>query len=360
MSSFDLFVPGRLCLAGEHSDWAAAYRGTSPHITIGSALVVALNQGLYASVSRSSILSLSSPLASTITVPFEQLLKVAQSDSVWRYAAAVAYIIHTRFNVPDAVRIRIVRETLPPRKGLSSSAAVCVLVARAYNFTYGLSLTEAGEMEIAYQGERLTGSACGRMDQIVAIGAGRTAHMIFDGEHVSHKVLPHSETLIHVVIAQVGTKDTSEILRGLHKAYPSPDTEDKIRLQQALGTKNLRILRAMTQAIGNGDAQMLGHLMTVAQATFDNAAIPFCPKQLTAPNLHRVLQDADVLPLVYGGKGVGSQGDGAVQFVAKNNEAAQLLVSVLSDKLKTDPFVDSVPDCIQHPKAFVQRHYFPL
>lgn len=39
-------------------------------------------------------------------------------------------------------------------------------VARAFNQVYGLRLTTRGEMEVAYQGERLTPSQCGRMDQV--------------------------------------------------------------------------------------------------------------------------------------------------------------------------------------------------
>ena len=56
-------------------------------------------------------------------------------------------------------------------KGLSSSAATCVLVARAFNELYDLKMTVRGEMEYAYQGEILTPSQCGRMDQGCAYGA---------------------------------------------------------------------------------------------------------------------------------------------------------------------------------------------
>ena len=105
---------------------------------------------------------------------------------------------------------------LPLEKGLSSSAAVCVLVARAFNVLYdlkvcvgsdmctlfvlalfqgimyivdiccisssfiyrpslisrvALQMTIRGEMEYAYQGEILTPSKCGRMDQGCAYGS---------------------------------------------------------------------------------------------------------------------------------------------------------------------------------------------
>ena len=42
---------------------------------------------------------------------------------------------------------------LPLKKGLSSSAAFCVLVARAFDRVYNLRLTVRGEMECAFAGE---------------------------------------------------------------------------------------------------------------------------------------------------------------------------------------------------------------
>jgi homoserine kinase len=50
---------------------------------------------------------------------------------------------------------------LPLKKGLSSSAALCVLVARAFNRAHGLKLTTRGEMQYAYEGERMTPSQVG-------------------------------------------------------------------------------------------------------------------------------------------------------------------------------------------------------
>ncbi len=33
--SFEVFVPGRLCILGEHSDWAAQYRAKNNEVMIG-------------------------------------------------------------------------------------------------------------------------------------------------------------------------------------------------------------------------------------------------------------------------------------------------------------------------------------
>lgn len=50
--------------------------------------------------------------------------------------------------------------------------------------------------------------------------------------------------------------------------------------------------------------------------------INFPLQELTAPKLHRVLQHPKIQPLIYGGKGVGSQGDGAAQLIAKSKDDA--------------------------------------
>ena len=38
-----VFIPGRLSLIGEHSDWASTYKSINKDICIGSAIVVKLN-----------------------------------------------------------------------------------------------------------------------------------------------------------------------------------------------------------------------------------------------------------------------------------------------------------------------------
>ena len=88
--------------------------------------------------------------------------------------------------------------------------------------------------------------------------------------------------------------------------------------------------------------------MNEAQKLFDRHAAPACPEELAAPVLHRVLSHPAVQPHVWGGKGVGSQGDGSAQFVAKSaadqKAAAEVLerdlgVSCLALTLGTGPSV---------------------
>ena len=51
-SSVEVFVPGRVCLLGEHSDWSGGFRRFNSAIVPGSCLVCGTNQGLYARTRR--------------------------------------------------------------------------------------------------------------------------------------------------------------------------------------------------------------------------------------------------------------------------------------------------------------------
>ena len=44
----EVFVPGRLCLLGEHTDWMSSHRLSNPSLNYGLCVVCATNEGLYA------------------------------------------------------------------------------------------------------------------------------------------------------------------------------------------------------------------------------------------------------------------------------------------------------------------------
>ena len=152
-----LFVPGRLCLFGEHTDWAGHYRTMNAAIVPGAAIVTGIEQGIYAEVEKSKnfVVTSDAPQISDHWHDFscrmdEQTLKrVARSGDFFCYCAGVASYMLQWYRV-GGVRIKITNMTLPMKSGLSSSAAICVLVARAFNLIYNLNLNTMGEMNIAY------------------------------------------------------------------------------------------------------------------------------------------------------------------------------------------------------------------
>ena len=330
-----LFVPGRLCLFGEHTDWAGHYRTMNADILPGASIVTGIEQGIYAEVEKSSIFEMHSDAAEIDDVWHDfscrmndtELKRVARSGSFFCYCAGVASYMLEWYKV-GGVRIRITKMTLPMKSGLSSSAAICVLVARAFNLLYNLNLNTLGEMNIAYVGELRTSSRCGRLDQACAFGV-KPNLMTFDGDEIEVKGLNVKKSLYWVFADLCAEKDTIKILSDLNKAYPFASTEAEQNLHKALGEWNHDLVQKAIKYMANGDAESLGRLMTEAEDMFDKYVAPMS-SALWAPKLHQVLQDPQIQQWVWGGKGVGSHGDGSVQFLARSAEDQQRVIDYLN------------------------------
>lgn len=334
-----IFVPGRICLFGEHSDWAGGYRRINAEIEKGYTLICGTDQGIHADVSphpTSLVLSTTLPDGKKVgpyEIPMEAkaLLEEAGKGTFWSYAAGVAYQVITNYRVRGLV-IDNFQVDLPIKKGLSSSAAICVLTARAFNRVYDLKMTVRGEMELAYQGEITTPSRCGRMDQGCAFG-NRPVLMTFDGDRLDTEELQVNSELHYVIVDLHSKKDTVEILAKLNRSYPFADNELERGVQELLGPINKRIIHQATEALRAGDRQKLGALMNEAQDFFDRYAAPACPEELTAPVLHKVLNYGPLKPHIWGGKGVGSQGDGTAQFLTRSSDDQQAVIEIVERDL---------------------------
>jgi UTP-glucose-1-phosphate uridylyltransferase/mevalonate kinase len=334
-----IFVPGRICLFGEHSDWSGGYRRINADIEPGAAIIAGTNQGIYIDakphptrfIFRTSIPG--SDHQHVFDVPMERgaLLEAAKVGGFFSYAAGVAYQVMTHYRV-RGLDLENTLTDLPVKKGLSSSAAVCVAVARAFNRVYDLKMTVRGEMELAYTGEITTPSRCGRLDQGCAYG-NRPIQMIFDGDRIDVKELSVPRDLHFVIIDLHASKDTREILRRLNQCYPFPENELQRAVHEYLGPINRRLVDQAAEALQAGDAARIGALMREAQAEFDRRLQPACPSELTAPVLHRVLNHPSLQPLIFGGKGVGSQGDGTAQIIAKDPESQARAIEIVEKEL---------------------------
>ena len=335
-----IFVPGRVCLFGEHSDWAGGHRRINSDIEKGYTLLTGTNQGIHANVEphpTSLILSSTTPggeRSGPYEIPMEPgaLLAEAQKGGFWSYIAGVAYQVQTHYHV-RGLAIDNYKTDLPMRKGLSSSAAVCVLTARAFNRAYDLKMTTRGEMELAYNGEITTPSRCGRMDQGCAFG-NRPILMAYDSDRLEVKELRVREDMYLVLVDLGGQKDTLEILSRLNRAYPFAESEMERGIQELFGPVNKRIVHQAVEALEAADARRVGEIMVEAQGWFDRYAVPACPEELTAPLLHRVLNYEPIKPHIWGGKGVGSQGDGTAQFIARSASDQQALIEIVERDLK--------------------------
>jgi len=335
-----IFVPGRICLVGEHSDWAGGYRRINADIEKGYTLITGTDQGIYADVAPhpTSLVLTSTAGDGTrqgpVEIPMEPktLLEEAQKGGYWSYIAGVAYQALTNYHVRGLV-IDNYKTDLPIKKGLSSSAAITVLAARAFNRVYDLKLTTRGEMELAYQGEITTPSRCGRMDQGCAFG-NRPVLMTFDADRLETKELQVHEPMYFVIVDLQAKKDTMEILNRLNRCYPFAENEVERGVQELLGPINKRIVSQAVEAMNHSNPEQLGKLLTEAQAFFDRYAAPACPEELTSPVLHRVLNYKAFEPHIWGGKGVGSQGDGTAQFICRTEADQDAVIQILERDLQ--------------------------
>jgi UTP-glucose-1-phosphate uridylyltransferase len=336
MDTISLFVPGRLCLFGEHSDWAGAYRRINSEIRPGLCIVTGLREGIYARAEKSGKLELSSVLTDgTATVPFEcemdpQILRnIAAEGGFYSYIAGVASFLQTHYHI-GGLKLDCYKMDMPIAQGLSSSAAICVMAARAFNRLYKLNLTTRGEMEAAYRGEMFTPSRCGRMDQACAYGS-RPVMLRFDGDTLDVDRLKVGAPLYWVYSSLNASKDTVKILQDLNAAYPFPANKQQKTLHEALGRKNEELVEKAISLIAGGNAEALGTLMLQAQELFDKSVAPQS-EELISPKLHEILIDPEIQPFIYGGKGVGSQGDGSVQFLAKDEKSQTALTNLLKGR----------------------------
>jgi len=106
-----IFVPGRICLFGEHSDWAGGYRRINVDIENGYTLICGTDQGIYAEATphpNSLVLYSTTPDGERLgpyEIPMEPkaLLEEAGKGGFWSYAAGVAYQVITNYRVRGLV-----------------------------------------------------------------------------------------------------------------------------------------------------------------------------------------------------------------------------------------------------------------
>lgn len=289
-------VPGRVCLLGEHCDWAG-----------GASIVVPMDRGVRVRVGPADGLRATALLEG-------QAIEWTDGDAgPLRFVGAVADELQARFNLPRTGAVHIEGD-LPAGRGFSSSAAVCVGLVRAFAAEAGLALTRDEEIEIAYRAEHdRCGINCGRLDH-AAVAWGSPVFLRFVGDEMDAEPLP---ACLELAVGSFPTpRDTAGILAALGRYHRGEVPLRDFDAVRTVGAVRGAIEGFAAQAVHarrallEGDVVALGAAMDVCQDIYEEELMPTIPA-LYAPGLVRAvraLRGAGAL----GAKFSGAGGDGSV------------------------------------------------
>ena len=299
---------GRICLFGEHSDWASEF-----HLFNGYAITLPIDQGFTAKVQKSNNFNFITALGDYKAETIEELLICSQNlINPFRYCCATIYYLKKLFPWIGGLKLQTVKEDLPIKCGLSSSAAICILVVKAMDKLYNLNLNIEQIMDLSFQGERIARSSCGRMDQIGAFPKGIYKMIFTKKGDLNIQSLKISNNFYFFYVNLGGNKNTLKILNDLRDSYLRSSN-----LRKYLGQNNIQIIKMAERFINAGDAKRLGLLLSESQLQFDSL-VSNISSELLAPKFHELQDDKELQKYIYGGKEIGSHGDGTALFIARS------------------------------------------
>lgn len=290
-------VPGRVCLLGEHNDWAG-----------GASVVVPMDRAVVVRAEPAA------DLRATATMEGRGLAWTPGEDpGPLRFVPAVAAELDARYGLPETGAVHVEGD-LPPGRGFSSSAAVCVGLARALAGLHGRALSRDEAADVAYAAERdRLGIECGRLDPL-ACAWGLPLYLRFADDRVDVEPLPARFDL--AVGAFSAPRDTAGILRELARHFrgdvPLRDYDAVRRVgavrgaMEAFGANAVRGREAMLE----GDLVALGRAMDGCQEAYEEELMAALPL-LHAPGLVRATRALKVSGAL-GAKFSGAGGDGSV------------------------------------------------
>lgn len=290
-------VPGRVCLVGEHNDWAG-----------GCAVVVPMDRFVRVRARAAATLGATAVLEGRALA-----WAPPEPPGPLQFVPAVAAVLAAAWGHPVTGQVHLEGE-LPAGRGFSSSAAVCVALVRAFAELYGRTVGTEEAAELAYRAEHDgCGVACGRLDPL-ACAWGTPLFLRFTGEEVSAEALPAHFALALGSFA--APRDTRAILATLGRHH-----RGEVAVRDWEGVRRVGAVRGALDGFGeqasrareallHGDVRALGGAMDICQEIYEEELMPAFP-ELRAPGLVkavRALRRAGAL----GAKFSGAGGDGSV------------------------------------------------
>lgn len=318
--------PGRICLLGEHCDWAG-----------GGSLVVPLPLGITARAEAGGDgLQVEAALEGELLVRrLPAAGEVDPAGGALRLVAAAAAALAARGLGPPGAHLRLSSD-LPAGRGFSSSAAVTLASLDTLARLAGHTLADGELAELAFHVEHeLLGVACGRLDPL-ACAAAQPLYIRWvpdtRGDHrpALRRIEPRGR--FHLVAGSFPRpRDTPGILSTLQSAWWG-DLRDAVAAERARAVRTALDTFADAAATGarallDGDAPALGACLDQAQHAYeDELADTFAA--LRAPALWRTCQELRGHGAL-GAKFSGAGGDGSVIALLPDAPSARAAVDLL-------------------------------
>lgn len=348
-----IFVPGRLCLFGEHSDTLAATMFNHDKLTIGHTIAMPLRSvGITANVKDNNEGKLI--ITNNKLGDFSCELNIPQLDNYIKYSDTFSYIAGTSkhmmsvindakgissfINGAKGVSINIESNTLPIGVGLSSSAAICTLIVKAFDYVYNLNLSTDQIMYHAWYGEHTyTSSKCGRLDQICGYDGGMV-HMVHQSDSLQIDDISIKKSLYFIIIIDSAIyKDTSKILQDLQAVFlPHSNHRTKKYTKMFFFDYNEMVIDKAIKYMYDGNVSGLGELMTMTQLGYNAIASDYI-HSLNDSHLEGIFKY--ISNKVYGYKGLGSHGGTSAIALCYDELNRDFLLRSLRDKYPDKLFI---------------------
>lgn len=310
---------GRICLFGEHSDWVGMLSQFNAGIPNTVAIAGSIPLGIVAEVepliSKEFILiNINKYKEVDYKFDIRQLYDIIDNDKYNMYIASSILVVinHYGKKINKGCKVIIIEDTLPRSKGLSSSACICSLVIQSLLAANSIIFSEEEISSLAFEAESKTSSKCGKLDQVCAYENG-LREIQFNGTDAIYSNSIITKNHIPFIIVDIGWKntDTITILNNLWEPFPFCVSEKGKDLLDLFGETSINYIELAEIAIINEDYISLGLLMWQYQKLFTTIMkknnIDCCLD--TKSNI--LIKDLIDKKYIYGGKGMGSHGDGA-------------------------------------------------
>jgi len=302
----------RICLLGDHCDWANR-----------QVIASSIDRRITATAEKRDDYTINVRASNRFhgeteeaSFDLQEAPDMPISNSSLRYVNAVVVAILERFDeIGNGADINI-DSNVPMRKGLSSSAAICIAASGVLSKLWGLDMGPDDLVRISYRAERgILGIACGMMDQTASV----FDHPLFMDFSRDFDYTPiRLKRGLPIVIADVGgERNTRLILNTLNRYY----LEEKDPLiVKTLGEDIPGIVRRARKEMETScRLDVLGSLMNQNQECYDRGLRPYCESELGSPLLYRALEAAREGGAL-GAKWTGAGGSGSIIALAPDLE----------------------------------------